>query len=226
MIEDTESKKKRVLEIIKRLRKAIPDAKIALKFKNPTELLVATILSAQCTDKRVNMVTESLFKKYRTVPDYAKANAQTFEREIHSTGFYKAKAKSIINCAKELVGRFGGKVPDRMEDLVTLPGVGRKTANVILGNAFEIPGMVVDTHMKRVAYRLGLTDKTDPDKIEFDLNEIVPKKDWVEFSHLIIWHGRLTCFARKPNCAECAVNSLCPLREDMKEVAVGLQKSK
>src|SRR3990167_613620 len=119
MIEDTESKKKRVLEIIKRLRKAIPDAKIALKFKNPTELLVATILSAQCTDKRVNMVTESLFKKYRTVPDYAKANAQTFEREIHSTGFYKAKAKSIINCAKELVGRFGGKVPDRMEDLVT-----------------------------------------------------------------------------------------------------------
>ena len=222
--ENIESKKNRVLEIVKRLRKAIPDAKIALRFKNPLELLVATILSAQCTDQRVNMVTESLFKKYKTTSDYARANLKTFEKEIHSTGFYKAKAKSIIGCAKELVRRFDGKAPNRMEDLVTLPGVGRKTANVILGNAFDVPGIVVDTHMKRVAFRLGFTGETDPDKIEFELNKIVPEKDWIEFSHLIIWHGRLSCFARKPKCADCAVNSLCPSREDVKQVSVGFKR--
>lgn len=222
--ENVESKKKRAGEIVKRLRNAIPEAKIALRFKDPLELLVATILSAQCTDKRVNLVTESLFKKYKTAADYAKADLKTFEKEIHSTGFYKVKARSILNCAKELTARFGGKVPNRMEDLVTLPGVGRKTANVILGNVFGIPGIVVDTHVKRLAFRLGLTEKTDPDKIELDLSEIVPQKDWVEFSHLMIWHGRLTCFARKPKCAECVINFLCPSREDIKHVSVGFKK--
>lgn len=222
--ESVESKKKRILEIIKRLRKSIPEHKIALKFRSPLELLVATILSAQCTDKRVNMVTDSLFKKYKKAEDYARANLEVFEKEIRSTGFYKAKAKNITGCAKELVRRFSGKVPNRMEDLVTLPGVGRKTANVVLGNAFRIPGIAVDTHVKRITYRLGLTAQTDPEKIEFDLNEIVPKKNWTEFSHLIIWHGRLVCFARKPKCSECPINTLCSSREDVKQAAGGLKK--
>lgn len=213
MKESLEGKKKRALEIIKRLKRDLPDAKIALSFKNPVELLVAVILSAQCTDKRVNMVTPALFKKYKTVKDFAEADIKELEQAVHSTGFYKAKAKSITNSAKELVKRFGGKVPGRMEDLVTLPGVGRKTANVILGNVFDVPGLVVDTHMKRLANRLGLTAQQDPVKIEFDLMEIIPKKDWTQFSHLIIHHGRKTCFARKPKCAECVINSLCPSRE-------------
>ncbi|MBI4388498.1 MAG: endonuclease III [Candidatus Omnitrophica bacterium] len=215
MRESLEKRKKRASQAIRLLRKAIPEHKIALHFRNPLELLVATILSAQCTDKRVNMVTPALFRKYKTANDYAEADLKTFEQEIRSTGFYKAKAKSITNCAKELAKRFSGKVPNRMEDLATLPGVGRKTANVILGNAFGIPGIVVDTHMKRVSFRLGFTDKTDPEKIEFDLNEIIPQKDWVEFSHLMIWHGRLTCFARKPNCKTCSINKICPSREDI-----------
>jgi endonuclease-3 len=212
MPESESAKKSRTLTIIKRLRKAIPDAKIALHFKNPLELLVATILSAQCTDKRVNLVTPALFKKYKTAKDYADANPKTFEQEIRSTGFYRAKAKSIIGSAREIVKRFGGRVPDRMEDLVTLPGVGRKTANVILGNAYDTPGLAVDTHVKRIVNRLGLTRNQDPVKIEFDLQKLVPKKDWTQFSHLIIWHGRRTCFARKPKCAECSINALCPSR--------------
>ena len=215
MEKNLKNKKERTIQIIRLLKKTIPDHKIALRFKNPLELLVATILSAQCTDKRVNMVTPILFRKYKTANDYSKVDLKTFEQEIRSTGFYQSKAKSITNCAKELVNRFSGKVPNRMEDLVTLPGVGRKTANVILGNAFGVPGIVVDTHMKRVSFRLGLTDKTDPEKIEFDLNEIVSKKNWIEFSHLVIWHGRLTCFARKPNCKDCVINKLCPSREDI-----------
>ena len=223
--EAEESKKRRVLEIIKRLKKAFPDAGIELHFKTPVQLIVATILSAQCTDKRVNMVTPHLFKKYKTAKDFANANQKTFEREIHSTGFYRAKAKNIIGCMKELIKRYGGGVPKRMEDLITLPGVGRKTANVILGNTFGIPGIVVDTHMKRISNRLGLTIQEDPVKIEFDLNEIVPRKEWILFSHLIIWHGRRTCFARKSNCAECTLNTLCPSREDVKNVPVGLVKA-
>jgi endonuclease-3 len=214
--ENIESKKKRAAEIIKCLRRAIPKAKTALDFKDPLQLLVATILSAQCTDKRVNMVTVGLFKKYKTAEDYARANIKTFEKEIHSTGFYRAKAKNIIGCGEELVKRFSGKVPARMEDLVTLPGMGRKTANVVLGNAFGIPGLPVDTHVKRIAFRLGLTRNTDPEKIEYDLNEIVPKRNWTEFSHLLIWHGRLSCFARKPNCAGCPINFLCPSRENVR----------
>ena len=223
MTETIESKKKRVLEVIKRLKKTFPNAGIELHFKTPIQLVVATILSAQCTDKRVNRVTPQLFKRYKTARDYANANVKTFEQEIHSTGFYRAKAKNIIGCMNEIVKRFNGKVPSRMEDLVTLPGIGRKTANVILGNTFGVQGIVVDTHMKRIANRLGLTNHEDPVKIEFDLNEIVPKKEWILFSHLIIWHGRRTCFARKPKCAECMINTLCPSREDVKGVSVGLK---
>lgn len=220
--EDIESRKKRASAIMAGLRQAIPDPAIELRFTNPFQLLVSTILSAQCTDKRVNLVTPALFKKYKTVEDFARANVKTFEKEIHSTGFYRAKTKSIIGSAKEIVKRFGGKVPNRMEDLVTLPGVARKTANVILGNAFNTPGLVVDTHVKRISNRLGLTSQQDPVKIEFDLQEIIPKKDWTEFSLLLIKHGRRTCYARKPNCSECAVNTLCPSREDVKTVVVGL----
>src|SRR3989338_3528420 len=172
--ESLESKKKRSLEIIKRLKKTFPDAAIELNFKTPIQLVVATILSAQCTDKRVNMVTPALFKKYKTEKDFATANPKTFEQEIRSTGFYRSKARSIIGAAKGIVKEFGGKVPDRMEDLVTLPGIGRKTANVILGNIFGVPGLVVDTHMIRLSNRLGLTDKQDPEKIEFELNGLVP----------------------------------------------------
>ncbi len=222
--ESLESKKKRALEIIKGLEKKFPEAQIELNFQNPIQLVVATILSAQCTDKRVNMVTPALFKKYKTEKDFANANVKTFEKEIHSTGFYRAKTKNIIGCMKGIIKHFGGKVPNRMEDLITLPGIGRKTANVVLGNIFGIPGLVVDTHMRRIANRLGLTNKQDPGKIEFELNEIVPKKDWTLFSHLIIWHGRRTCFARKPKCTDCIVNTLCPSREDIKEVSVGLVK--
>ena len=213
MKESLEAKQKRAREIIKQLAKDLPDAKIALHFKNPIELLVSVILSAQCTDKRVNLVTPALFKKYKTVNDYAQADSKEFERAIYSTGFYKAKAKSITNAAKELLKRFNGKVPNRMEDLVTLPGVGRKTANVILGNVFGVPGLVVDTHMKRIANRLNLTTEQDPVKIEFALHKIIPQKDWTQFSHLIIHHGRKTCFARSPKCGECVINSLCPSRE-------------
>ncbi len=210
MSETIEQKKKRAREIIKRLRKAIPDARIALNFKNPLELLVATILSAQCTDKRVNVVTAALFKKYRTLKEYAGADVKVFESDIRSTGFYKAKAKNIIGCAKELIARFDGEIPKRMEDLVTLPGIGRKTANVILANAFGIPGIAVDTHVKRLAFRMGLTKETDPDKIEFDLYRVMPRKAWIDVNHLIVWHGRLTCFARKPECRRCVINDLCP----------------
>jgi endonuclease-3 len=200
---------KRVKEIIKILSKEIPDSTIALKFSNPLELLIATILSAQCTDVKVNQVTESLFKKYRSARDYAEADPTEFEEEIKPTGFYRNKAKSIQKCCHELMARFGGKVPRTLEDLVTLPGVGRKTANVILGNAFDTPGIVVDTHVHRVSQRIGLTKKDDPVKIEFDLMEIVPKEEWTHFSNLFIWHGRRTCLARKPLCIQCPIRKFC-----------------
>ena len=200
---------KRVKEIIKILSKEIPDSKIALKFSNPLELLIATILSAQCTDVKVNQVTESLFKKYRSVKDYAEANPTEFEEDIRPTGFYRNKAKSILKCCQELAARFGGKVPKTLEELVTLSGVGRKTANVILGNAFDIPGIVVDTHVHRVSQRIGLTKKDDPVKIEFDLMEIVPKEEWTHFSNLLVWHGRRTCVAKKPLCEQCPIRKWC-----------------
>lgn len=197
--------------IIRRLKKFYPNAKIALRYSDPLELLVATILSAQCTDKRVNMVTPMLFKKYKTPKDYASANPKEFEQEIRSTGFFRAKAKSIIGCCKALVENHGGKVPNRMEDLVALPGVGRKTANVVLGGAFGIvEGIVVDTHVKRLAERLGFSKQSDPEKIELDLMNIVPRKEWIAVGNLLIWHGRKICQARKPKCPECPINDLCP----------------
>ena len=206
---DKKADPKRVKDIIKILTKGIPDTTIALTFSSPLELLIATILSAQCTDVRVNEVTATLFKKYRSAKDYAQAGLSELEQDIRPTGFYRNKAKSIQKCCQELVGRFGGEVPKTLEEMVNLPGVGRKTANVILGNAFGIPGIVVDTHVHRVSQRIGLTKKDDPVKIEFDLMEIVPKEEWTHFSNLLIWHGRKTCVARKPLCDSCAIRKLC-----------------
>ncbi len=219
--ENLASKKKRAVAIIKNLRRVIPDRTIELHFKNTFQLLVATILSAQCTDKRVNMVTPGLFKKFKTAKDFSSANQKTLEGLIRSTGFFRSKAKNILGAAKAVMSQFNGKVPNRMDDLTSLPGVGRKTANVVLGNAFGIPGLVVDTHVKRISNRLGLTREKDPVKIEFDLHHVINQKDWVEFSHLLIRHGRRTCFARKPKCAECVVNCYCPAREDVKNISVG-----
>ena len=209
-----EPKKVRVKKIIARLEKAYGPVGCALHHSNPLELLVAVILSAQCTDKRVNIVTPALFKKYRTAKDYTGADPRTFQGEIRSTGFYNNKSKNILACAKEIAEKHGGKVPQTMEELVQLPGVGRKTANAILGNAFGVPGICVDTHMIRINRKLGLTKNTDPVKIEFDLMPIVPQKEWTDYSHLIIHHGRVRCFARKPDCANCSINDLCPSRED------------
>jgi endonuclease-3 len=200
---------KRVKDIIKLLSGEIPDSTIALKFSNPFELLIATILSAQCTDIKVNQVTEHLFKKYRCAKDYAEANLTEIEEDIRPTGFYRNKAKSIQKCCRELVARFEGEVPKTLDDLVTLPGVGRKTANVVLGNAFGTPGIVVDTHVQRLSQRIGLTKNEDPVKIEFDLMEIVPREEWTHFSNLLVWHGRRTCVARKPLCPTCAIRKLC-----------------
>lgn len=210
MNETLKQKQNRVHKIIQTFRKTYPNPKCALDFSNPFELLVATILSAQCTDKRVNIVTPPLFKKFRNVHDFADAKQEDVEEMIRSTGFYKNKAKSIVGAAKEIVKRFDGKVPNRLEDLVTLPGVGRKTANVILGNAFGIPGLTVDTHMIRLNNRLWLTQYTDPVKIEFDLMPLVPKKEWTNYSHWIIHHGRVRCPARKPDCPNCEILRYCP----------------
>ncbi|HEV8537749.1 MAG TPA: endonuclease III [Bacteroidota bacterium] len=209
--EPIEVLKKRAAKIIRRLKKQYPDATVALHHRSPVELLVATILSAQCTDERVNIVTESLFQKYRTAGEYAKADQHELEKVINSTGFFRAKAKSIINCCKALVEQHGGNVPDTMEELVQLAGVGRKTANVILGNVFgKAEGIVVDTHVKRLSQRLGLSKESTPEKIEVDLMNIVPKKDWIALGDLLIWHGRAICDARKPDCPGCPVNDLCP----------------
>ena len=204
-----EDLRNRVKKIIRILSKEIPDAPIALKFSNPLQLLIATILSAQCTDVKVNQVTPDLFKKYHTAKDFAESNLATLEEEIRPTGFYRNKAKSLQKCCQELVKRFGGEVPKTLDDLVTLPGVGRKTANVLLGNAFGIPGIAVDTHVHRVSRRIGLTKNDDPVKIEFDLMEIVPKEEWTHFSNLLIWHGRKTCVARKPLCGICPIRKEC-----------------
>jgi endonuclease-3 len=204
-----EDLRKRVKKIIEALSKTIPDSKIALTFSNPLELLIATVLSAQCTDVKVNQVTSDLFKKYRSAKDYAESDLAKLEEEIRPTGFYRNKAKSIQQCCQELVRRFGGDVPKTLEELVTLPGVGRKTANVVLGNAFGTPGIAVDTHVHRVSRRIGLTKNDDPVKIEFDLMEIVPQEEWTHFSNLIIWHGRGTCLARKPLCGICPIRKWC-----------------
>ena len=195
--------------ITRLLLKRYPAPKIVLHFGNPLQLLVAVILSAQCTDARVNAVTETLFRKYRTAKDFAGADLRTFESDIRSTGFYRNKARAVIGCCRALVERFGGKVPKSVDDLTTLPGVGRKTANMVLGNAFGAQAIAVDTHVLRVANRLGLIEEKDADKAEAALAAIVPRDHQTEFANAMILHGRETCIARKPNCAECALYAAC-----------------
>jgi endonuclease-3 len=206
-----EDLKKRVREIIRKLKRAYPDAKCSLHHSNPFELLIATILSAQCTDERVNIVTADLFRKYRKPEDYLKVSPRELEKDIRTTGFFRNKTKSIQGTAKLLTEQYAGQVPQTMDELLELPGVARKTANVVLGNAFGIKsGVVVDTHVTRLSHRLGLTQQKTAEKIEVDLIEIVPKKDWVIFPHLLIAHGRKICRARNPLCAECVLEKLCP----------------
>jgi endonuclease III len=197
--------------VVLRLKAEYPDARTELDWKSPLELLVATVLSAQTTDVQVNRVTETLFAKYRTAEDYAHADPSELEEDVRPTGFYRNKARSLRNMAAALVEEHGGEVPSTMQELVALPGVGRKTANVVLGNAFGVDeGIVVDTHVRRVSGRLGLTGNEDPVKIERDLMQVVPRKDWTVFSHLLILHGRRTCKARKPDCPNCTLNDICP----------------
>jgi endonuclease-3 len=200
----------RVGKILPILEKVYPDARTALNFKNPLELLIATILSAQCTDVRVNVVSKDLFRKYKSAGDWVKADIKEIESDIKSTGFYRHKATSIKSACAEIIERFDSRVPDTMEELVTLPGVGRKTANVVLGNAFGMPAIACDTHVIRLSRRLGLSENSDPVKLEFDLAEIVPKKSWTLFSHLLIFHGRNVCRARKPDCENCQISKYCP----------------
>jgi len=203
--------RERVERLIEIWQKVYPDAHTELNFKNPLELLIATILSAQCTDKRVNMVTPALFKKYRTAKDYANASQAELENAIKSTGFFRNKAKSIRAATSRIAEKFGGKVPSTMEELRELPGVGRKTANVVLGNAFgKNEGIVVDTHVARLSQRLGLTKHKDAERIERDLMRLVPREHWTNWSHWLIWHGRRRCYARKPDCSNCEVFKLCP----------------
>jgi endonuclease-3 len=210
-IETAALRRARTRKIVARLRREFPQARCALDHETPLQLLVATILSAQCTDARVNLVTPGLFAKYRSAADYAAADPRRFEREIQSTGFFRNKTKSILGMAQALLERHGGQVPDTMEALVALPGVGRKTANVVLGNAFgKNEGIVVDTHVQRISGLLKLTRETTPEKIERDLMDLVPRKDWTIFSHLLILHGRKTCIARRPKCESCRINDLCP----------------
>ena len=200
----------RIKNILPILKKTYPNARTALNFANPLELLIATILSAQCTDVRVNMVTKNLFKKYKSTKDWAKADIKEIETDIKSTGFYHNKAISIKGACTKIIEQFCGRVPDTIEELTTLPGVGRKTANVVLGNAFGAPAIACDTHVIRLSRRLQISANSDPVKLEFDLAEIIPKKSWTLFSHLLIFHGRNICKARNPNCGECRISGYCP----------------
>ncbi len=209
--ESLAARRERVEEIVRRLRAAYPGATCSLEHADPYQLLVATILSAQCTDERVNMVTPALFRRYPTPDDLADARGEELEEMIKSTGFFRNKTKSLLGMAGAVVERHGGRVPDTMEELTKLPGVGRKTANVVLGNAFHRNvGVVVDTHVRRLAQRLGLTASDDPEQIERDLMEVVPQADWTDIAHLLIYHGRAICKAQKPKCGECLLNDLCP----------------
>ncbi|HZD81068.1 MAG TPA: endonuclease III [Actinomycetota bacterium] len=197
--------------IVRRLSRAYPDAKVALRFSTPLEMLVATILSAQCTDERVNQVTETLFRKYRTPRDYLKVSESELATDIKPTGFFNQKTRSIRGACRRIVDAYEGEVPDTMDDLVSLPGVARKTANIVLGNAFgRVEGIAVDTHVRRVAQRLGFTEQQDPDKIEQDLMRLIPRPRWFDFTYVLIDHGRATCQARRPRCEDCPVNQLCP----------------
>lgn len=203
--------KNRTKKIIKLLKKEYPNAKLALVFNNPLDLLVATILSAQCTDERTNKVTKNLFKKYKNIEDYTKADLKNFEQDIRTTGFYRNKAKNIITACRKIIKEFNGKVPQKMEELITLPGVGRKTANIILAFAFgKLEGIAVDTHVKRLSQRLGLSKNNNPDKIEQDLIKIIPQKYWRDFSCLLMEHGRKICLSRKPLCQKCILKNICP----------------
>jgi endonuclease III len=213
MRESADAKKARGRKILTQLERAYPDAKIALDFTTPLELVVATILSAQCTDERVNLVTPALFRTYRSAADYARAKPETLEKAIHSTGFFRAKARSIVGMAQALVEGHGGEVPRERAALVKLPGVGLKTANVVLGNAFGEPAIAVDTHVFRVSQRLGLARSEDPVEIHDQLTEVLPPKSWTRASHLFQAHGRRTCLARKPACPVCPVRALCPWPE-------------
>lgn len=205
------NRKEEATEVIRRLAREYPGARIALKFLDPLELLVATVLSAQCTDEMVNRVTASLFAKYRTAEDYANADFEQFEQEIRSTGFYRSKARNIIGAARLMVADFGAQVPRTMAELITLPGVARKTANIVLYNGYGVThGIAVDTHVRRLSRRLGLSSHNDPNKIEEDLMEQVPKARWGSFPYLLIEHGRAVCTARKPKCALCLLNDICP----------------
>ena len=209
--ESLQQKTERTQKIIAALHATYPDAHCELDHKNPLELLIATILSAQCTDKQVNIVTAELFKKYRTAADYANATPAEFEQDIRRIGLFRAKAKNIQACCRALIDKHSGEVPRTMEELTALGGVGRKTANVVLGNAFNINvGVVVDTHVGRLSNRLGLTKQTSAEKVEQDLQKLVPREQWCLFSHLLIWHGRRRCAARSPDCAGCEIAVLCP----------------
>jgi len=202
---------KRIGEILKRLKKAYPVAKCSLHYSNPFELLIATILSAQCTDERVNFVTKTLFQKYRQPTDYLAVAEEELQNDVRTTGFFRNKTRSIRGACNKIIDEFKGNVPATMDELLTLPGVARKTANVVMGNAYNTAsGVVVDTHVGRIAQRLKLTRQTVPEKIENDLMKLVPKKDWVKFSHMVILHGRAVCRAIKPDCAGCVLNSVCP----------------
>jgi endonuclease III len=203
----------RAAKVLNALQKAYPDAHCELDFTTPLELAIGCILSAQCTDVRVNKVTPALFARYRTAADWAAIPPDVLEQEIHSTGFFRNKAKNIIGLCRILDEQFGGELPTDFDTLVTLPGIGRKTANVLMVSAFNQPGIVVDTHMKRLARRLGFTTQEDPAKIEFDLQKLLPPENWGAFSHAIVFHGRRCCFARKPECARCSVRSWCPSRD-------------
>ena len=210
MRESFADKKKRASAMYRVLSKTYPDVKCELDFKNPLQLLVATVLSAQCTDKRVNAVTPALFKRYKNVQAFAGADMRELQNLIKSTGFFRAKAKSIKGLATKIVNEFDGKVPNNLDDLVTLPGVGRKTANVVLGHAFDIPGITVDTHFGRLSRRFGWTTSKDPVKVEFEVGDLIPQKEWTNLSQRMIWHGRRICHSRKPACGACPIAKICP----------------
>ena len=217
MRESLEQKRARVKKIIATLKKTHPDAKLALDFSNPLELLIALILAAQARDDLVNAITVELFRKYRTAADWTNEKPETLHEQLRKINFYRNKTRSIQNSCRALVEKFAGQVPDKIDDLLTLPGVGRKTANILLGNAFGIPAIGVDTHVRRVSQRLGLTKMEEPDEIEADLVQIVPKKDWVKFCHLLQFHGRRVCVAKAPDCPHCSINKLCPCPKKTKK---------
>ena len=221
-------KRKRAIKLYRALSKLYPNIRCELKFKSPLQLLIATVLSAQCTDKRVNAVTPALFKRYKSVEDFAGANLRELQGLVKSTGFYRAKAKNIKGLSAKILKDYEGKVPRELEELVKLPGVGRKTANVVLGHAFNIPGITVDTHFGRLSRRFGWTKKTDPVKVEFEVMELIPEKEWTNLSQRMIWHGRRVCHSRRPACAACPIASLCPsfgIGETDKERAFKLVKT-